>query len=91
MKQLDDQGLFLIDWLLKSISRPGVFWSKEGDPLFTFMSGHRSTDNRIEATEAGSLIINSVKATDKGIYVCAAVNSAGSALKRAVLDLEADG
>jgi hypothetical protein len=71
--------------------RPGVFWSKEGDPLFTYMSGHRSSDNRIEATDSGSLIINSIKPTDKGVYVCAAVNSAGSALKRARLDIELDG
>jgi hypothetical protein len=55
------------------------------------MSGHRSADHRIEATEAGSLIINSVKASDKAAYVCAAVNSAGSALKKAALNIEVDG
>lgn len=55
------------------------------------MSGHFSPDHRIEATEAGSLIINSVKTTDKAVYVCAAVNSAGSALKKAWLNIEADG
>jgi hypothetical protein len=42
-------------------------------------------------TEAGSLIINTVKANDKGFYVCAAVNSAGSTLKKAALHVEIDG
>lgn len=37
------------------------------------------------------MIINAVKATDKAVYVCASVNSAGSALKKAVLNIEIDG
>ncbi|KAI6188704.1 Immunoglobulin I-set domain protein [Aphelenchoides besseyi] len=70
--------------------KPSVFWSKDGDPLFSFLTGFRSIDGHVEVTEAGSLILSHIKPTDKGVYTCAAVNSAGSALKKAVLKIELD-
>ncbi|KAI6239118.1 Immunoglobulin I-set domain protein [Aphelenchoides fujianensis] len=70
--------------------KPSVFWSKDGDPLFSFLTGFRSVDGHVEVTELGSLILNHIKPTDKGVYTCAAVNSAGSALKKAALKIELD-
>ncbi|KAL3095301.1 hypothetical protein niasHS_007400 [Heterodera schachtii] len=70
---------------------PGIFWSKEGDQLFTFFSGLVSSDGRIQVTKEGRLIIDNVRQLDQGNYVCAAVNSAGSTLSKASLGVINDG
>lgn len=69
---------------------PGIFWSKEGDQLFTFFSGLVSSDGRIQVTNEGRLIIESVRHFDQGNYICAAVNSAGSTLSKASLTVVTD-
>uniref|UniRef100_A0A914HZI1 Uncharacterized protein n=1 Tax=Globodera rostochiensis TaxID=31243 RepID=A0A914HZI1_GLORO len=66
---------------------PGIFWSKEGDQLFTFFSGLVSFDGRIQVTTEGRLIIDNIRQLDQGNYVCAAVNSAGSTLAKASLGI----
>lgn len=55
------------------------------------MSGQQSADGKLEVTSAGTLRIRDINEFDVGHYVCAAVNSAGSALKKATLTLEMDG
>ncbi|KAF1568839.1 UNVERIFIED_CONTAM: Protein sax-3, partial [Eudyptes robustus] len=65
---------------------PGVVWSKEGERRFTLMSG-QDLNGRIEVSPAGTLRIKEVNELDVGNYVCAAVNSVGSALKKTMLTL----
>lgn len=69
---------------------PRIFWSKEGDQLFTFFSGLVSSDGRIQVTNEGRLIIDNIRQVDQGIYVCAAANSAGSTLAKASLFIISD-
>nr|CAD2195935.1 unnamed protein product [Meloidogyne enterolobii] len=69
---------------------PRIFWSKEGDQLFTFFSGLVSSDGRIQVTNEGRLIIDNIRQIDQGIYVCAAANSAGSTLAKASLSIISD-
>lgn len=44
-----------------------------------------ASNNRIQVTKDGRLIIDDVRLIDQGNYVCAAVNSAGSTLAKASL------
>ncbi|VDO23451.1 unnamed protein product [Heligmosomoides polygyrus] len=65
---------------------PAYFWSKEGQQNLLF-PGHVSADGRIKVSSAGTLTIADVRPLDEGAYVCAAMNSAGSSLSKAVLKL----
>ncbi|KIH65702.1 immunoglobulin I-set domain protein [Ancylostoma duodenale] len=49
--------------------------------------GHVSADGRIKVSSSGTLTIADVRPMDEGAYVCAAMNSAGSSLSKALLKL----
>lgn len=67
---------------------PAYFWSKEGQQNLLF-PGHVSADGRIKVSSSGTLTISDVRPQDEGAYVCAAMNSAGSSLSKALLKLSA--
>uniref|UniRef100_A0A0K0D1N9 Ig-like domain-containing protein n=1 Tax=Angiostrongylus cantonensis TaxID=6313 RepID=A0A0K0D1N9_ANGCA len=69
---------------------PAYFWSKEGQQNLLF-PGHVSADGRIKVSSSGTLTISDVRPQDEGAYVCAAMNSAGSSLSKALLKLSAKG
>ncbi|VDM51646.1 unnamed protein product [Angiostrongylus costaricensis] len=69
---------------------PAYFWSKEGQQNLLF-PGHVSADGRIKVSSSGTLTISDVRPPDEGAYVCAAMNSAGSSLSKALLKLSAKG
>lgn len=50
-----------------------------------YFPGHVSVDGRLQVTSDGRLIIDDVRPSDQGDYVCAAVNTAGSTLAKAAL------
>ncbi|XP_053213198.1 uncharacterized protein LOC128396610 [Panonychus citri] len=52
---------------------PSVTWKKDGEPMMTLMASPR-----FQLTTSGSLKINDIHPTDRGIYVCEATNSVGS-------------
>uniref|UniRef100_A0A1I7WQ42 Ig-like domain-containing protein n=1 Tax=Heterorhabditis bacteriophora TaxID=37862 RepID=A0A1I7WQ42_HETBA len=51
--------------------------------------GHVSADGRIKVSLTGTLSIADVRPSDEGAFVCAAMNSAGSSLSKAILKLSA--
>ena len=57
---------------------PRVSWSRDGQEL---------TGGRYNTTEEGDLIINDVSFSDKGTYVCQAVNKFGSISKNGSLEV----
>uniref|UniRef100_A0AC35U446 Roundabout 2 n=1 Tax=Rhabditophanes sp. KR3021 TaxID=114890 RepID=A0AC35U446_9BILA len=60
------------------IPQPDVFWSKESQQDVTIFQGKSSNDGRMKVTNDGNLLVTDVRLDDEGIYICAAVNSAGS-------------
>jgi hypothetical protein len=69
---------------------PARFWSKEGQQELMF-PGHVSSDGRMRVSTDGELIIQSVRASDHGYYVCSALNAAGSNVAKAMLKVSGRG
>ncbi|VDN57108.1 unnamed protein product [Dracunculus medinensis] len=65
---------------------PAIFWSREGQQDLLF-PGHVSQDGRIKVDASGELTIVNVKPSDRGNYVCAIMNAAGSSLAKAALKI----
>lgn len=62
-------------------------FNKKTFKLFAYFEGRMVANNRIQVTKEGRLIIDDVRLVDQGNYVCAAVNSVGSTLAKASLNV----
>ncbi|XP_076832870.1 roundabout homolog 2 isoform X2 [Brachyhypopomus gauderio] len=67
---------------------PAVFWQKEGTQMLLFPGQPPSQAGRYSVSMSGELTITDVHREDAGYYVCQAISVAGSAISKALLQVD---
>ncbi|XP_049431639.1 roundabout homolog 1 isoform X2 [Epinephelus fuscoguttatus] len=67
--------------------QPAIFWQREGSQNLLFSYQPPQPSSRFSVSQSGDLTITDAERSDMGYYSCQAINTAGSVLTKALLEV----
>ncbi|XP_074496605.1 roundabout homolog 1 isoform X2 [Sebastes fasciatus] len=67
--------------------QPAIFWQREGSQNLLFSYQPPQPSSRLSVSQSGDLTITDAERSDMGYYSCQAINTAGSVLTKALLEI----
>uniref|UniRef100_A0A8C9YBX0 Roundabout guidance receptor 1 n=1 Tax=Sander lucioperca TaxID=283035 RepID=A0A8C9YBX0_SANLU len=67
--------------------QPAIFWQREGSQNLLFSYQPPQPSSRFSVSQSGDLTITDAERSDMGYYSCQAINTAGSVLTKALLEI----